>query len=92
MCLVQRTTWLIAFVFAAFACAGIWIESTLYDRSSAETAAADKLSTTVGLLGLHADRALEAGDRVVQAAVEAVGDPAGLHQAETLRRLQQRLH
>jgi PAS domain S-box-containing protein len=75
---VQKTTWLLAFAVAAGACIGVWALTSWSDRRTVLDAAEASLAATARLLEQHADRALEAGDRIVQAGVEAASGPAGL--------------
>jgi PAS domain S-box-containing protein len=91
---VQRTAWLLAFGLMTLACAGVWSFSVINDRRSVLAVSEQKLAATATLLEQHADRALETGDRIIRAAVLAVGEPparwqeaqeAALHQ--TLRAL-----
>jgi PAS domain S-box-containing protein len=88
---VQRTSWLLAFAVATGACIGVWALTAWSDRQTVLEAAEASLAATARLLEQHADRALEAGDRMVLAAVEATGDPAGLADPARLATLHQRL-
>ncbi len=88
---MQRTTWLLAFALASTACAGLWVLSAQSDRRAVMQAARLQLATTARLLDQHADRALEAGDRAVRSAVQAVGDPRTLRESGRDSRLHEEL-
>ncbi len=88
---MQRTIWLLAFVLAATASAGIWAVTVLGDRRAVLQAAAVQLAATARLLEQHADRALVAGDRAVLAIRQAVGDPRRLADPAEAAALHERL-
>lgn len=88
---MQRTTWLSAFVLAAGACLAVWALGAWSDRSGVLRAAEANLAATARLLEQHADRALEAADRAVQAAAEAAGDLSLLEVPDGPARLHERL-
>jgi PAS domain S-box-containing protein len=69
----------------------MWTLSVLADRRSVLKGAEANLDSTARLLEQHADRAFVAGDRAVQAAVAAVGDPAGLRAQGRAAALHERL-
>ena len=77
---MSRATWILAFGVASVACAGVWTLTAHGDRLTVLQAARAQLGATARLLEQHADRALEAGDRAVRAAVQAAGDPRSLHE------------
>lgn len=69
---MQRLIWRTAFLafFATLAC--VWVFVVLRDRAETLELAASRLDSTARVLEQHADRALEAGDRVVRSLVEIV--------------------
>ncbi|MGG5807636.1 PAS domain-containing protein [Falsiroseomonas sp. CW058] len=89
---MQRTAWRLAFVTASLACIGVWATSVLVDRRTVLDAAGAKLATTARLLELHADRALETGDRIIRAGVLAAADLPRPEEEERAQRLAQTLH
>lgn len=68
---IQRTAWSLALTVSALTCIGVWGFSVERDRRTVLAGAEAKLVATARLLEEHADRALEAGDRVVRAAALA---------------------
>lgn len=88
---MQRSIWLLAFVLAATANAGIWAVTVLGDRRAVLQAAAVQLAATARLLEQHADRAMVAGDRAVQAILQTVGDPRRLADPGEAAALHERL-
>jgi hypothetical protein len=88
---LQRTAWLLAFVLAISACITVSAMTALRDRAAVLTEAEASLAATARLLEAHADRALESGQRAVQAIVQAVGDPRTMHQSDRVRALHRQL-
>lgn len=86
---MQRTFWWLAFWSFALVCFGMWAGNAYRDRQAALAQAKDQMEETALLLGQHADRALEAGDKLVQALVE-LGSAATMNQpAEQARVFEQ---
>lgn len=88
---MQRAAWLLALAVSGTACTGMWTLGVLADRRSVLKGAEVNLAATARLLEEHADRAFAAGDRAVQAAVAAVGDPTGLREEGRAPGLHERL-
>lgn len=65
---LQGYVWPIVFLVAALGSAGIWAALVMSDRVAVLDAAERHLAATARLLEAHAERALEASDKVVQAA------------------------
>jgi PAS domain S-box-containing protein len=83
---VQRLIWPAAFLVTTLGCGSVWLGSIIADRAMVLRAAERDLTATARLLGEHADRAFEAGDKVVQAIAEAALE-AGPSLGEEERRL-----
>jgi PAS domain S-box-containing protein len=83
---MQRLIWPAAFLVAMLGCGSVWLGSIIADRAMVLRAAERDLAATARLLGEHADRAFEAGDKVVQAIAEAAVE-AGASLAEAERRM-----
>jgi PAS domain S-box-containing protein len=68
---MQRLIWPAAFLVAMLGFGSVWVGLITADRAMVLRAAERDLVATARLLGEHADRAFEAGDKVVQAIAEA---------------------
>ena len=67
---VHRTIWWSAFLAFSLACISVWGYAVYWDREATLARAQLRLEGTALLLEEHADRAFEAGDKMVQALVE----------------------
>jgi len=84
---LQGYVWPVVFLLAALGSAGTWAALVVADRAAVLDASRRHLAATARLLEAHAERALEASDKVVQAAGSAAmrngtepGRPRRLHE------------